>query len=52
MADPVDSFTVPIGAAQPSRLYVSGEKLTTVAERFAFDDPDYDGLPAREIDGE
>jgi len=52
MADPVDSFTVPIDAVQPSQPYVNGDKLASVAGWFDFDDPEYGALPVRKTGGE
>jgi hypothetical protein len=42
---------LPIDAVRPSQLYLSGAKLASVVERFDFEDPDYDPLPAFEHEG-
>lgn len=50
--DATDPFVVPTDDIRPSQLYLNDGKLAAVAARFDFDDPDYDALPARELDGE
>lgn len=47
-----EPFTLSIDELQPSQLYLNGRKLALATEWFAFDEPEYDPLPAREIDGE
>jgi len=42
---------VPIEEVRPTQLYLSSEKLGSVAEWFDFDDPKYDPLPAFEHEG-
>jgi hypothetical protein len=42
---------LPIEEVHPTQLYLSSEKLGSVAEWFDFDDPEYDPLPAFEHEG-
>ncbi len=47
-----DGFALPIDEPQPSQLYLNGRKLALACRWFDFDDPDYDPIPVREVDGE
>ncbi|WP_132058486.1 histone acetyltransferase [Halorussus amylolyticus] len=44
-------FAVPLTGVRPSQLYLNGRKLALVTQWFDFDDPNYDPLPVREIEG-
>lgn len=44
--------SLPICDPQPSQLYLNGRKLALATEWFDFDDPTYDPIPARQVDGE
>lgn len=47
-----DAFTLPVAAPQPSQCYLNGRKVALACQWFDFDDPDYDPIPVREVDGE
>ncbi|USZ68849.1 hypothetical protein NGM10_03715 [Halorussus salilacus] len=44
-------FELPLSAVRPSQLYLDGRKLALATRWFDFDDPNYDPLPVREIEG-
>ncbi|MFB6119404.1 histone acetyltransferase [Halosegnis sp.] len=46
------SSTVPLGAVQPSQLYLDAAKLRRAADWFDFDDPTYDPIPVLNLGGE
>lgn len=46
-----DAFAVALPEVRPSQLYLDGTKLALVARWFDFDEPNYDPLPVRRIEG-
>lgn len=47
-----EPFALPVDEPQPSQCYLNGRKLSLATQWFDFDDPTYDPLPVRRLDGE